>query len=380
VQFEPDKVLLGVVGSGSTAAAFDTRYRDFEVGHSAYIWQSDAVYELVTLTAVDDGGVEWSESLSRDYTNAWIKPARVARLSPQQEMELHTDTVAETSTIYDYVEQDEPLNPRRLIPWSSTLTYRSREAFDLREWQGHDYSELPTIQFVADRSELDFDTGVVSTKTYRWGAQEIQPYNMNLKGRELIAKYLGWLYERAGMSNPFWMPTFRQDLQPLSRQGTQLMVSGHEYTDLYAPADNRIDLAFVYHDNTVALRRVLESDTAGDADLLYLDSAVPTLTNLRYLSFLRRVILDSDDHEIAWVTDDTVRVAFAVRDAPLDWAAGSPSVSPSPSASLSGSPSPSASGSRSASPSASQSPSMSTSPSRSPSASVSPSASASPSI
>ncbi len=363
VQFEPDKVLIGDISAGAAAAAFDTTYRDFEVGQPAYIWESDTRYEVVSLTTVSAGGVEWGESLSRDYTNAWIKPARTARLSAQQEMELQTDTVATVTSSYDYLEQDEPLSPNRCIPWVSTLLYRDREVFDLAVWQGHDYSELPTIEFTADRSELDESTGIVSTKTYRWGAQEIQPYNMNLKGRELIAQYLGWLYERAGMSNPFWMPTFRQDLKPISKQGEQLTVAGHEYTDLYAPADSRIDLAFVYFDNTVVLRRIISSDTAGDDDLLYLDANVPTLTNVRYLSFLRRVILDSDDLELAWVTDDVVRVAFAVRDAPLDWLAGSVSASPSPSLSTSQSPSPSHSPSTSVSPSGSASPSHSASPS-----------------
>jgi hypothetical protein len=168
-------------------------------------------------------------------------------------------------------------------------------------------------------------------------------------------------------------------LKPLSAVSDELTVSGHEYTNLYAPADNRVDLAFVYFDNTVTTRRIESSIADGDNDVLTLDAAVPTFTNLRWLSFLRRVILSSDDLEIAWETDNVVRVAFAVTDAPLDWAVGSPSVSPSPSASGSRSPSPSPSVSLSRSPSSSQSPSSSTSLSISPSGSVSPSASASPS-
>src|SRR6185369_8736793 len=171
-----------------------------------------------------------------------------------------------------------------------------------------------------------------------------------------IAKYLGWLYERRGQYSPFWMPTFKQDLLPLGRQGTQLMVKGHEYSNLYASATNRVDLAFVYWDNTYTCRRIEELVVADGNDLLYLDAAVPTFTNLRWLCFLRRVVLSSDDLELAWETDDKMRVAFAVTDAPLDWDAGSPSVSPSVSAS--GSPT--------------ASPSGSTSPSRSPSGSASP--------
>lgn len=354
VQFEPDKVQVGTLLAGATMATFDTRLRDFEVDHRVLIYQDDENYEFHTLIDVTDDGIEWDEGLSQNYLYAWVKPARVARLPTTQEVELHNDIVGESSNIYEYLPEDEPLNPRRIVPFTPTLNYQGREVFDLAEWQGHDYSELPTIEYVADRFLLDEGTGAVSDKQYRWGADVARVYNMNLEGRELIAKYLGWLHHRAGQYQPFWMPTFVQNLKPLSRTGNDLTVEGHEYSNYYANADNRLDLVFVYFDNTVVLRRILSSTVDGVNDLLSLDAAVPSLTGLRWLSFLRRVVLSSDDVEIAWQTDNVVRVAFAVVDAPIDTTLGSPSASPTPSSSLSGSQSPSAS----LSPSHSASPSV----------------------
>lgn len=379
VQFEPDKVRVGNLLAGATSVAFDTRYLDFEVGQQALIYQNDDTYEHVTLTVVTDGGIEWLEGLSQNYNSPWIKPTRVARLPLNHQMAGETDTVGDSSVQYDYLEEDEPLNPRRITPFVATLTYKSRELWDLREWQGHDYSEIPQHEWATDRSMLDENTGAVATKTYRWGAEQLQPWNMNLQGRELIAKYLGWIYERAGQSNPFWMPTFRQDLKPLGSQTNQLRIAGHDYTDLYAPADNRKHLAFVYFDNTVVAREIVSATTDGVNDLLELDANVPTLSNLRWLCFLRRVILSSDDIEWSWETDNVIRTAWAVIDAPLDFALGSPSPSSSPSLSASPSPSPSHSPSPSVSPSGSASPSFSVSPSHSGSPSQSPSGSASPS-
>jgi concanavalin A-like lectin/glucanase superfamily protein len=373
VQFEPDKVLVEGLSEGDTTATFDTRYRDFEVGHRVLFYLDDNTFEYATLTAVTDDGIEWDEPLSQDYTRCWVKPARVARLPLEQEVELQSDVYGDTSTIYEYLAEDEPLNPRRIVPFTPTLLHHGRECFDLAAWQGHNWAELPTITFTSDRTELDEGTGVVTTKQYRWGAEMTQPYNMNLQGRETIAQYLGWLYERAGQSNPFWMPTFRNDLAVVSRSGVELTVRGHEYTNLYANSPLRLDLAFVYGNNTTITRRIESATVDSVNDVLTLDSSVPTFTGLRWLSFLRRVVLSSDDLEIAWETDSVVRVAFAVVDAPLDEEFGSPSISPSPSASLSHSISPSASNSRSLSPSASGSPSHSTSPSLSPSSSPSPS-------
>jgi hypothetical protein len=363
VQFEPDKVRVEALAQGATSAAFDTRLRDFEISHRVLIYQDDDNYEFQTLTSVTDDAIEWSEGLSQAYSRPWIKPARVARLPVEQSVEMQNDIVGDSSTIYEYQPEDEVFSPRRATPFVVTLTHHGREAFDLREWQGHDYSELPTIEYVSERSELDDGTGVVSAKQYRWGAGVTQPYNMNLQGRELIAKLLGWIYYRSGQYQPFWMPTFKQDLRPLARSGNVLLVQGHEFSQLYANSTSRADLAFVYRDGTVALRHIESFNVDGGNDALSLDSAIPIFTNLRWLSFLRRVTLSSDDIEIAWQTDDVIRVAFAVVDAPLDIGLGSPSMSPSPSASLSHSLSPSPSSSRSLSPSASLSPSNSPSPS-----------------
>src|ERR1044072_5175247 len=377
VQFEPDKVQVASLAQGAMSAAFDTRLRDFEAGHRVLIYQDDDNYEFQTLTNVTDDAVEWSEGLSQAYTRPWIKPARIARLPVEQSVEMQTDVVGDSSTIYEYLAEDEVFNPRRATPFVETLSYRGREAFDLREWQGHDYSELPVIEYVAERSELDDGTGVVSAKQYQWGANVTQPYNMNLQGRELIAKLLGWINYRSGQYQPFWMPTFKQDLKPLARSGNVLLVEGHEFSQLYANSSSRSDLAFVYRDGTVAMRHIESFSVDGANDALSLDSTVPTLTNLRWLSFLRRVILSSDDIEIAWETDEVVKVAFAVVDAPLDLALGSPSVSPSPSGPTSTSLRPSQSSSRSLSPSSSLSPSASISPTASPSLSPSHSASSS---
>lgn len=381
VQFEPDKVRLGTaLPAGATSVAGDFAYLDFEASHWALFYESDDKYEHRLLTSVTDSLLQWDEALANDYEPwTFVKPARVAQLPEEQESDLLTDIYADASVIYDYLPEDEPLAPRRIIPFVPSVTYRSREVFDLATWQGHDYSETPRIRFTSDRSLVDAETGTFSTKQYRWGARESRGYNMILQGRETIARYLGWLYARAGRFEPFWMPTFRQDLAPISRSGNVLQVKGNEYTDLYAGSSTRVDLAFVYADNTMQLRRIQQVGVSGDDDVLGLDAAVPTFTNLRWLSFLRRVTLDSDDLEIAWETDSVVRVAFGVTDAPLDWTTGSPSVSPSLSPSHSASTSPSPSASASVSPSGSASPSPSVSVSVSPSASTSPSASASPS-
>lgn len=315
-QFEPDKVQVGGAGlpAGSTSFAFDTTLKDFEEGHRVLFYQDEETYEYKTLTEVTDLGIEWDEELVNSYTaTAFVKPARLARLPTNQAARILTDIYGDASSVYDLLPEDEPLTPRRLTPWAPTLSYRSEEAFDLAEWQEHDYSEPIDIEFVADFSELDLDAGTMHRKRFD-SARLTSSYRMLLDGRAVIAKYLGWLYYRGGMQVPFWMPNFRNDLQAVSRTGFTVTVAGHEYSDIYTGEERRRDVAFVYFDNSMVLRRTNSVAVSGANDVLTLDASAPTLTGLRWLCFLRRVTLADDLIEIAWHTDSVVRAAFAVTD------------------------------------------------------------------
>jgi hypothetical protein len=196
---------------------------------------------------------------------------------------------------------------------------------------------------------------------------------MVLDGHPPISAFLGWFYIRRGALASLWVPTMQDDFEVLAVDDDELTVRDTNYSDAFALAEARRDLAFVYNDGTMEFRRV--TGFAGVTnETLTLDAPVPTLTNLRFVSLLKFCRLDADQLELAWETDDKVVVAWRFREL-LHTPEGEGLSSLSPSPSVSASPSPSGS----ASPSSSVSPSRSPSPSVSPSASISPSASQSPS-
>jgi hypothetical protein len=393
--------------TGVTTIPVTTAYKDYEVGGYIGLRQYDdsgniTHWEEQLITAITPVSVE-SGALTNDYDPylSWVYPVKRALLTPSVSPQGITDAVETITLTARLLPEDEAEVPHRLTVWSPTLKYRDYEVFDPAVWPSHNWDEEREYEVERVLDEIDFDTGRISYDADTIGAAEATPYSVILSSRAVIAQFLGWFYERKGQLRYLWVPTMQSDFEVLSVDGAELTVADTSYSDAFALAEPRRDLAFVYYDNSMEFRRVLSFSGTPD-ETLVLDAAVPTLTNLRSISLLKFSRLDADQLELVWETDSIVRVAWRFREllhspegegvsslspshsASVSLSAShspspSASESPSPSASVSSSPSPSISVSISPSPSASVSQSASVSPSSSPSASPSPSASTSPS-
>lgn len=400
--------LVEPLSSGATSTPITPTYKDYEVG----LWIGFRQYdsggnvehsEERLITALNLNSIE-HEALANDYVahRSIVYPVRRALLQSSLTVKGHTDSVEEVVFTARLLPEDERVAPNRIATFAPTIKYRDVEVFDGQLWQSHDWSEQREYEIQRAGELIDFDTGLIGFESDTAGATETFTYQMKLSGLENIAQFLGWYYEHVGALRPLWVSSMQEDfdIQFVNLSEDQIEVSGNNYSNNYALAESRRDIAFVYWDGSVRLRRVIAFEIFGSNEKLTLDADVPTLTNLRFVSLLKYCRLDADQLELAWHTDQAVVVQWRFREL-LHTPEGvglsslspsssqsvslSPSHSPSPSASVSLSPSPSAS----ASPSASQSPSGSVSPSASgspsssvspsPSLSLSPSASASPS-
>lgn len=368
------------ISSGATTAPISTAYKDYEVDSWIGFRQMNDSGEIVhreerLITSLDPLGFE---PLTHDYAAylSIVYPVRRGLLRAQLSVKGHTDAVEELTLTARLLPEDESIIPNRITPFSPTIKYRDVEVFDGRMWQSNDWSEEREYEIERGGEEIDFNTGLIGFESDTVGASETFSYRMVIEGLDQIAAFLGWYYERVGAWRYLWVPTMQRDFDIVSINlpNQQITVRDTNYSDAFALAEPRRDIAFVYWDGSVALRRVIAFELAGDNETLTLDAPVPTTTNLRLVSLLKYCRLDADQIELAWQTDNVVQVAWRFREL-LDTPEGTGRSSLSPSASLSHSLSPSGS----ASPSSSQSPSLSPSLSPSPSASVSPSGSVSPS-
>ena len=319
------------------------------------------------------------------------QPVRRGYLNSSLSIKGHTNEVEEVTVQARLLPEDESDEPHTV--WAPTIKYRDYEVFDPSVWQANSWDEEREFEVSRAQEDVDFDTGIFEPEGDSDGANETFSYRMTLSTREDIHAFLGWFYERRGSLNYLWVPTMQRDWEPLNRRNNDLQVEDTIWSDYFVGLEHRKDLAFVYEDNSLEFRRIVQA-RGEENEILELDATVPTFTNLRTISQLKFCRLDADSLEIAWHTDSKAVIAFRFYEllhtpegvglsslSPSSSASfsRSQSASTSPSHSASLSRSPSASGSASASPSGSVSPSVSVSPSTSPSASASPSSSASPS-
>lgn len=380
--------LLEPLSATATTTPISPEFKDYEIDSWIGFRQMNGDGEIThweerRITALNPNSVE-HEPLVNDYAAylSIVYPVRRAYLRSSLTLTGHTDAVEEITLTARLLPEDEQLIPNRIVQFAPTIKYRDVEVFDGRVWQSNDWSENREYEIERAGEEIDFDTGLIGFESDTAGASETFSYRMVIEGIDQIATFLGWYYERVGALRYVWVPTMQEDFELLSvnDDDDQITVRDTNYSDTYALADSRRDLAFVYLDGSVTLRRVIAFELAGDNETLTLDASVPTTTNLRFISLLKYCRLDADQLELAWQTDNVVQVAWRFRES-LTTPEGVGVSSLSPSASLSHSLSPSASASPSASLSSSLSPSLSPSPSASvsPSGSTSPSASLSPS-
>lgn len=371
--------LLEPVSASDTTTPITTALKDYEAGGWIGFRQYDA-----------SGNVEHSEvrrisllsplvheALVNSYVayRSIVYPVRRALIPSAINLRGHTDVVEEVTLTFRLLPEDEALIPNRITTFTPSIKYRDVEVFDGQLWQSNDWSEQREYEVERGGSDVDFQNGLIGFESDTIAATETFSYRMTISGHASIAAFLGWFYERRGALAYLWVPTMQEDFEivGVNVPNVQITVRGTNYSDSYALAEPRRDLAFVYFDGSMELRRVLAFEGTTN-ETLTLDAAVPSMANLRMVSLLKYCRMDADQLELAWHTDSVVQVAWRFREA-LHTPEGTGRSSLSPSASLSGSLSPSAS----ASPSASTSPSLSPSLSPSPSASISPSASQSPS-
>jgi len=345
------------LAASTTTVPVTTTSRNYEVGGYVRLQEINAQgqvdhWEDAVITALNGPSLD-CEPTVYTYTayRTFAMPSKRALLQPSVQAQGETDSVERLTVTARFLPEDEPAVPNRITVWHPTLKYRDYEMFDGQVWQSNDWSEARDYQIERILDEIDFDTGVFSVDADTAGAEESFTYRMVLQGHDNIARFLGWFYERAGSLTPLWVPSTQDDLAIVSASGIDLTVEDTNYSDNFALAESRRDLAFVYYDGSIITRRVVAfSGTINET--LTLDVAVPTLTNLRFISLLKFCHIEADQLELAWETNEVAVVVWRFKELlQTPEGTGRSSLSPSVSASPSASPSASTSPSSSASPS-----------------------------
>lgn len=315
---EDREQLTTTLSAGSTLMPATVQYRDYEVGSWVELRQLDSSeriikHELALVTSLSPLTTTAIVN-SYDPLISTIGPTRRAILDASQSLRGHTAEVEDLTITARLIAEDEKIVPNRVTPWTPTITYHDYEVFDPSVWQSNDWTETVEYETHRDREDVDFDVGPFTVESDTAAANEVSSYRMLLEGRDKHAAILGWFYARAGAWSYLWVPTMRRDLVLVDIALSSITVEKHNYFENFLGSEFRRDIAFVYNDNSMTLRRIDTATLDGANEVLELDGVTPTTTNLRSISYLRFCRLDGDALEIAHVTDTKAYFAWRFRE------------------------------------------------------------------
>lgn len=312
--------LASPLSSGVSTIPVSTQYKDYEV--DSYVGIRELAEdgrilksEVLQTDAVNPNDVHSTTSTVNSYSafSSYVYPVRRGIISRTIPIRGHTDSVEGLIAVFELLPQDEAIIPNRITPWTPTLTYKGYEAHDPAVWQSHNWVDGREYDVERALARTDFETGIFEIDSDTPGAEEAFEYRMLLKGRDKIAQFLGWFYARGGSLNYLWIPSMQKDFNIIASEAGSVTVSGTNYSENFALAEARRDVAFVNLNNTMTLRRIV-SFTGSPNETLNLSDGTPSLVNLRSMSLLKFCQMESDSIELAWVTDDLVQVAWRFKE------------------------------------------------------------------
>lgn len=190
---------------GATSINFPTSNTSYVVGGYAVIWESDDKAEAMQVMNIRPDGIDISQGLSQQYTNALIMPARLG-LAPNGLIirRLGSNATEFTTTLLIVNE----------IDYSAT-SYPTYDGYDILI-DGNvmigslEESIAQTMQFI------DNGQGLITVEPTRNYVDNRKTVGKVAVGQANIWKWKQWLYSKKGMQKAFWLPSFANDIQPVS--------------------------------------------------------------------------------------------------------------------------------------------------------------------
>lgn len=303
------KSLPATATAGSNSVSGDFAWWDFDAGEYAVLFLDWNRFEIVQLASVTTDTLTFTDNLEATWpAGAAILPARKARLLQRQEGSRYGGNVETVRLTFDVSEASR--SSSRIDSTSHTV-YAAPVVGEREVYTGDsDWSESLPVSYQAAFGLVDYQAGLVALDSAAVAMPStIIAHSEKLFSRPEIAKFLGFLWRRAGRRVPFWLPTQENDFDLVSIGFNNVTVRecgystwvypkrGHVAFIVFRPTNvyevgrqiyRKIEYATDNGDGTETLGAAIASDfSAGDVDKVM-------------LSLLRYYRLESDAVELTW--------------------------------------------------------------------------------
>lgn len=312
--------LTASISPGTLVIPCNTADRAFAPGGLLCIWQDEFTFEALSIVSVAANSVTVSSPTQLNWTagpTVLVMPVFLARLPKSVE-------VTRQASFIDGMELEFIGEAEQAAP-APTAAFTQYKGFDVLESQPNWASDLNRKY---DRSLVTIDPKIGPIEVIDKGGSAVvsQKFPWWLDGHANVTTFRAFLLRRFGRMNPFWVPTWDQDLilaQDIGATDTSIKIQSEFYSRFFFPSVARRDLAFIpaggappylYHRITAAV------DNGDGTETLTLDSALgvamPAATT--QVSFLTLARLAEDKSLLRWLHADHAQAELEFQEVPRE--------------------------------------------------------------
>jgi hypothetical protein len=293
--------LAAVLPAASSSIPSDTSASDFRDGGLAVVYTSPDLYDVVTVESVESSSLALAGAVAHEHAaGALVMPLRMARMSGPA----RRDDYSFKATRYTVTMQ--VTDNTALTTEAAAMQYLGYDVLSDNLWMP---GETMPRQIERALDVLDPRTGAWATSARTDYPLITTDHKWRLRTPAQAWAFRKWLYRRAGMLNPVWIPSRRHDLtlsvQPTA-SATTLEINDVNYRSLGLNVPGMMHIAAFAADGSFVCRQITGA-TAGSSGRENLTiNAGLGFTGVAKISFLCLHRFAADKISMTW---DRVGVA-----------------------------------------------------------------------
>ena len=291
-----DAILVPSIAAGSSIVYLNTVYSDFRSFDILVIWNSETDFEAIETLNVYANRIELKLPTSKQYTNAFVIPARFANTLRGLSFSRDGDATIRMSS--DFTVRSN----KNLESISSFSTYKSLPVILDKPLSSDKLTDL----YIRDVDIMDNGSSSVYLDIKTSSVDVTSKMTFMTFNKQKAWEYRQFIHYLHGQQKTFFIPSWHDEfeiIKDFSNTSTSVTIKNVGFTLYY---DNR----FLYIESTTGSRafcRVLSSSITNDGDeLLNLESTLgfsATVNQIKICCLLKYVRLNSDTvsikHDVA---------------------------------------------------------------------------------
>lgn len=321
VPWWPDaQPLLSDIAAGSFAIPVNTADRQFAVGGLIVIWLDEYTFEALSISSVAANSVSVTSPTQFNWTGGAqtrVMPVFLCRLPSGVDVSRHSSEIDQIDLSF-IGEAGQPAP----APTTSPTQFKGFDVLEIPpNW------ESAPLKRSYKRSMVTIDPKVGPIEVIDKGGSALvgQEFPWWLDTHPNVTAFRAFMLRRFGQLNPFWLPTWDQDLvlfgDVLSTDGG-IRIQSEFYSRFLFPTPARQFIAFIPIDGSGNVyRKVTASTDNGDGtESLTLESATGKnfAKGTTMLSFLTLARLASDSVAIKWDSSEHAEALLSLQEVPRE--------------------------------------------------------------